>query len=152
MNRSHSRAKKEIEKVKKVVYQKQAILNNKSSEHSLSSLIPTPKPKRNTTKRSIICGEFISSPYYNFAGKKVRDQATQTIKTDEKIYSKEGIEKNNEIKSDRSTTFSSNSLNEYDKNNENSFMLKTKKNLPRLSKNFQFLVSTSKHLSEKLNK
>ena len=86
----------------------------------------------------------VSAPYYNFAGKKVRDQATQTARdvyySDIKDKSCEIKDKNNEVKSDRSTNLSTTSLNDYEKGIDRSLFGKSKYVLPNVCKNVKSII------------
>lgn len=85
--------------------------------------------------------------YFNANGKKVKDQATQTYRDDK------GNLIGEYLASDRSTNASVVSYNDFEKGNENSFLLKNRNGLPSIgktNKNFMNLVIGEKIRSKLL--
>ncbi|OMJ87122.1 hypothetical protein SteCoe_11195 [Stentor coeruleus] len=100
------------------------------------------KEDKNTHKgrpRYAVGNIFASAAYYNLAGKKVRDQATQTLRTDERSV---GLDYDRtESKSEWNVNLSTVSIGNFEKDNESLFLTKGKSNLPILPKHTKHFMN-----------
>lgn len=137
ISRSESRTKNEP--VKRTVTSKPNLFQKCGScAEAISATHFCKTPAKGKVKAARTTGnsyKMLPAPYYNLAGRKVRDQATQTERDDKGFLDSD----RNSLKSDRSTNLSLASATDGERSFEGTYILKHKNGLPDLGKQKQFM-------------